>query len=181
VGSVAVDGAVARNLGVAEGSETRQRRTERPQDSQQVATGGKPWTDESGVQAVVDAVRDLAFPIDRGGIIAQAGEREVSASSHLDISLRELMEKVPEDDFETIDDFQTAVMRHWDGIRYLEVPPEQRPRPGGPRPRAAAKKAQGAQRPRKVAASRASPKRATSTKRAKTTRVASAKQARRNR
>lgn len=93
-----------------------------------------PWLHEKGVQAVVDAVRDLTFPAKAEEISQCAGERYVQASGRLTLPIAEVVAHLPEKEFQSLAEFETAVLKHWKGIRFLEVPEEQRSPEGGFQP-----------------------------------------------
>jgi hypothetical protein len=91
--------------------------------------------EEAGVRAVVESVRDLPFPTDRNTLRKKAGGRFVIVSDGLEVPLEEVLGKLTENRFEDVGEFETAVIRHWGVIRYLEEPQEQRPPAGGRRAR----------------------------------------------
>jgi hypothetical protein len=105
------------------------REVERGEGGQRIGERGEePWKESRGVTSVVDAVRDLEFPASRDEMSDRVGDREVWISGHTQIELRRVLGKLKDDvRFGSLGEFQTAVQRHWEGIRNLEVPPEQRP------------------------------------------------------
>lgn len=113
---------------------SRERETERTEAKRRIAEGDPPWDHEVGVVAVVDAVRDQRFPTTSQHLAQDAGQRYIRASDRLTVPLSEILAHMPERDFETIKEFQRAVQKHWPGVRYLEVPEEQRSPKGGFQP-----------------------------------------------
>lgn len=93
------------------------------------AEGGRPlWETQTGIQAAVAAVRDLQFPLSREDIVERAGAREVQVAKDALLPLAAILTKVKEDTFLSPADFERAVQRHWEGVRFLLVPPGERPR-----------------------------------------------------
>lgn len=113
---------------------SQDRQDQREAAARRIVEGERPWDEEQGVLSVVDAVRDIQFPADRAAIKEQAGSREVHPSSRLTLPVADVLEKLPDRRFESIRDFQTSLQKHWQGIRVLELPREQRSPEGGPRP-----------------------------------------------
>jgi predicted GNAT family acetyltransferase len=108
--------------------QSEQRQHEREEARRRVQDGEEPWTEARGVLSVVEAVRDVAFPMDARELAYQVGDREPVVAEGHPIALRRILGKLKDDThFESLKDFQTAVMRHWEGIRNLTVPPEQWP------------------------------------------------------
>lgn len=113
---------------------SRQREIERERALERVLAGDPPWEHETGIMAAVEAVRDLRFPMTSAELSECAGERYIQASDRLAVPVAEVLAHLPERDFESIRDFERAVQKHWQGIRFLEVPDEQRPPEGGFQP-----------------------------------------------
>lgn len=96
--------------------------------------GGRGRQRAGGFMAVVDAVRDIDFPRDRQELLAEAGDREIRVSKNLRLSLSEVLERIPEDRWESEGDFAVSLQRHWAAVQFMAVPPKQRPARGGGRP-----------------------------------------------
>ncbi|HVL87133.1 MAG TPA: hypothetical protein VM681_03860 [Candidatus Thermoplasmatota archaeon] len=104
------------------------REREIQQTRERVEQGERPWQEHTGVLSVVAAVRDLRFPTTVEDVAQEAGDREVRISERTQLPLRRVLGKLKDDtQFVSVGDFQTAVQTHWEGIRNLEVPPEQWP------------------------------------------------------
>lgn len=114
--------------------EDKQAERERADAQRRVAQGEAPWQTHEGVMAAVAAVRDVKFPATADEIVKKAGERDITASARLVVPIAEILAHMPERRFESIADFQTALQKHWQAIRFLEVPEEQRSPRGGFQP-----------------------------------------------
>ena len=112
-----------------------QRAAEREAAARRGEQGEEPWSEEQpGIVAVVDAVRDQEFPTTLDRLAERVGERRVPTQKDVTLPMRDVLGKLKEDEFQSVRDFQRAVHRHWEGIRFLAVPDEQRPAGGGPQP-----------------------------------------------
>lgn len=110
--------------------QSQQRQDEIEKARQRIEGGEKPWEEEPGVMSVVDAVRDLHFPKKIDEIREKVGDREVYTSGDIKMPLDKVLGKLKEDQFTSLQDFQTAVQKHWQGIEYEELPEDQRAQPG---------------------------------------------------
>lgn len=127
-----------------EQSEDRQR--ERLEMRRQIEKGDAPWMEHEGILGVVTAVRDQEFPRTFDQLRRDIGDREVITMGkrtesledvldvlepHLDARKDHLLEDwgVP-----SLRDFHQIVQRHWEAVRFHNVPDEQRPRKGGAGP-----------------------------------------------
>jgi hypothetical protein len=99
---------------------SQQRREEREAARERIAKGETPWLAEAGVMSLVDAVRDLEFPKRIDEVLAQAGDRDVCTSPDVRLPLAYVLPKLDEPAFTSLRSFETAVQRHWAGIRTLE-------------------------------------------------------------
>lgn len=113
-----------------------QREQERQAARDRIDQGDPAWHHEMGIMAAVEAARDFRFPLTSEELTAQAGDRYVQATRALTLPVAEILSHMPEQHFASLRDFERAVQKHWQAIRYLEVPEDQRsPRGGGRLPR----------------------------------------------
>lgn len=111
--------------------QSQQRQVERAQAAARQQSGEMPQLLEPGIQSVVDAARDLGFPSTKQEVLDVAGERPVRTSADVTMPLAAVLDKVSEDEFLSLRDFETAVLRHWEGVKREERPPEQRQQDSG--------------------------------------------------
>lgn len=104
------------------------RARERAAARERVQAGERPWDHEQGALSVVDAVRDLEFPLAADDIAELAGERFVQPTDRLTVPVAEVVAHLPRREYLSIRDFEATLLQHWQGIRFMEVPEDQRPR-----------------------------------------------------
>lgn len=125
---------------------SEQRMREREEYERRIQNGEKPWRESAGVMSVMNAVRDCAFPCTFDQLRQDIGDREVITSKGNGHPVSELLDVVearldPEKDplledwsVPSIRDFQGIMERHWEAVRFEDVPDEHKPARGGAQP-----------------------------------------------
>lgn len=92
----------------------KSRRQEEQRRERQTARAQPDAPQGTGVQSVVDAVRDVEFPATRVDLMREAGERPVRPSQDMAMPLSAVLDRLDEDEFRSLREFQSALQRHWD-------------------------------------------------------------------
>jgi hypothetical protein len=126
--------------------QSEQRRMEREALMARVERGERPWQEHAGLMSVVTAVRDVEFPASFEQLRDEIGEREVITARDRVYPLEDVLDILeaklnPDKDplledgtVPSFRDFHEIVQRHWEAIRFENIPDEQKPARGGAQP-----------------------------------------------